>query len=51
MDDAAKATFAAATQAHFGDVFSSDSVTAEQVLENMNRVVSEDQALAAYKLS
>ena len=51
MDDAAKETFAAATQARFGDVFSSDSVTAEQVLENMNRVVSEDQALAAYKLS
>lgn len=51
MDDAAKASFAAATQANFGKVFTSDSVTAEQVLENMNRVVSEDQALAAYKLS
>lgn len=51
MDDAAKASFAKVTQANFGDVFSSDSVTAEQVLENMNRVISEDQALAAYKLS
>lgn len=51
MDDAAKEAFAAATQANFGDVFSSDSVNAEQVLENMNRVVSEDKALAAYKLS
>ena len=51
MDEAAKANFAAVTQARFGEVFSSDSVTAEQVLENMNRIVSEDKALVAYKLS
>lgn len=51
MDDAAKESFAKVTQANFGDVFSSDSVTAEQVLENMNRIVSEDKALAAYTLS
>lgn len=46
-----KAAFSQATQARFSDIFSSDSVTAEQVLENMNRVVSEDQQLSAYTLS
>lgn len=51
MSEADKANFATATQANFGDVFSSDSVSAEEVLENMNRVVSEDKALAAYTLS
>lgn len=51
MDATAKEQFAKATQARFSDIFSSDSVTAEQVLENLNRVVAEDQQLSAFTLS
>lgn len=51
MDDAAKARFAAATQANFAKVFSSDSVTAQEVTRNLNQLVSEDAELSSYTLS
>lgn len=51
MDDAAKARFAAAAQANFAKVFSSDSVTALEVTENLNQLVSEDAKLRSYSLS
>lgn len=51
MDAAAKEAFAKANQSNFGKVFTSDSVTAQEVLANMNSLVAEDATLAAYKLS
>ena len=51
MDDAAKARFAAATQANFAKVFSSDSVSAQEVTQNLNQLVSEDTQLSSYTLS
>lgn len=50
VDAADKAAFGKATQAHFSAIFTSDSVTSEQVLDNLNRVVSEDKQLSAYTL-
>jgi hypothetical protein len=51
VEDADKAEFIQATQANFDSIFSSESVTSEEVLSNLNRVVSEDEKLAAYTLS
>lgn len=51
MDDAAKARFAAAAQANFAKVFSSDSVTSQEVTQNLNQLVSEDAQLRSYTLS
>ncbi len=51
MDDAAKAAFGETAQARFQDIFSSEQVTSDEVVNNFNQVVSEDARLAAYTLS
>lgn len=51
MDEAAKADFVQATQSNFSAIFTSENVTSDEVLSNLNSVVSEDEKLAAYTLS
>ncbi|WP_114417288.1 DUF3015 family protein [Marinospirillum perlucidum] len=50
VEEADKADFIQATQANFAEIFSSEDVTSDEVLSNLNRVVSEDEQLAAYTL-
>ena len=51
MDEAAKADFARAAQTNFSSIFTSEAITSGEVLSNLNRVVSEEEKLAAYTLS
>lgn len=49
--DEDKAVFIQATRTHFDSIFTSEAVTSQEVLSNLNQVVSEDAQLAAYTLS
>lgn len=51
MDEQAKAKFAQATKANYSSIFASDSATATEVTENLNKVISNDSQLSAYSLS
>ncbi len=46
-----KEKFAALTQANFSAVFTSENVTSQTVLENLNRLVANNAVLSSYKLS
>ena len=46
-----KAAFASLAKANFSSVFSSENVTSQTVLENLNRLVANNAALSNYKLS
>ena len=46
-----QATFNQVAQAHFSDVFTSENVTSQDVLENLNTLISNDAQLASYELS
>lgn len=48
MEDAAKARFFSLTKAHFGEIISSESVTAQDVIAALNRLLAADQDLAIY---
>lgn len=45
-----QAVFTEFAQAHFSEVFTSDDVTSQKVLENLNALIAQDANLAAYKL-
>lgn len=49
--DEDKAVFIQATRTNFDKIFTSEAVTSQEVLANLNQVVAEDQQLAAYTLS
>ncbi|GHB69548.1 hypothetical protein GCM10008107_18590 [Psychrosphaera saromensis] len=49
--DQDKAAFATLAQANFSAVFTSENVTSQTVLENLNSLVANDVALSSYKLS
>lgn len=46
-----KVAFSALAQANFSSVFTSENVTSQTVLENLNRLVANNEALSSYKLS
>jgi hypothetical protein len=45
------AFFSELVQSHFGDVFTSENVTSENVLNNLNALISDNERLAEYSLS
>ena len=49
--DQDKATFSSLAKANFSAVFTSENVTSQIVLENLNRLVANNTALSSYKLS
>jgi hypothetical protein len=49
--DQDKAAFNKLAQAQFSSVFTSENVTSQTVLENLNTVVASDAKLASYTLS
>lgn len=49
--DEDKPAFATLAQANFSAVFTSENVTSQTVLENLNSLVASDEALSSYKLS
>jgi hypothetical protein len=46
-----QAAFNEVAQAHFSEVFTSENVTSQAVLENLNTLISNNEKLSAYKLS
>ncbi|MBE0380259.1 DUF3015 domain-containing protein [Pseudoalteromonas sp. S3260] len=51
VQDQDKAAFNALAQSQFATVFTSENVTSQTVLENLNSVVASDASLSAYTLS
>jgi len=51
ISDADKPTFFHLTKVHFAQIFSSDDITAGEMLTNLNRVVAADPTLAKYARS
>lgn len=51
MDSAEKAQLSTLAKNNFGQVFSSESVTAQDVVNNLNALMADDQALSQYTLS
>ena len=51
LRDQDKAAFNKLAQAQFSSVFTSENVTSQTVLENLNAVVASDAQLASYTLS
>ena len=51
MEEADRAHFASLVQSRFDEIFTSQDATAEDVLNNFNRVISEDAELSGYALS
>ena len=49
--DQDKAAFNKLAQAKFSSVFTSENVTSQTVLKNLNTVVASDEKLASYTLS
>lgn len=48
IEEKDKATFYTVAQQNFGKIFSSEDVTAEQVLASLNKVMAKDPTLARY---
>lgn len=46
-----KAAFAELAQANFSEIFTSENVTSQNVLENLNKVIANNAQLSAYTLS
>lgn len=46
--EADRAAFYAAVKTHFGDIFTSEDVTAGEALANLKAVIAKDETLAAY---
>lgn len=51
VEEADQAQFNAFAQAHFSDVFTSGDVTAQNVFDNLNALLTQDAALAVYKVA